>query len=113
MRSGLSPADKSNSGQTASSGGSMPPNDNSRTAYNQPTVARTAEGQPRKVGYELEFTGLELLQVSALVETVFSGQRSDESAAATTVNVTGLGNFKIELDWHYLKKKAAWGTPGE
>ncbi len=91
----------------------MPPNDNSRTAYNQPTVARTAEGQPRKVGYELEFTGLELLQVSALVETVFSGQRSDESAAATTVNVTGLGNFKIELDWHYLKKKAAWGTPGE
>ena len=91
----------------------MPTDNNPRTVYNQPTVTHTAAGQPRRVGYELEFTGLELAQVSALVETVFSGRRSDESAAAASVSVAGLGDFKIELDWQYLKKKAARDAPGE
>lgn len=85
----------------------------SQPSYKQPTVTLTAEGRPRTVGFELEFTGLDLPQTIALVEEVFGGRRHAESVAAASVSVTGLGDFRVELDWHFLKKKAALDTRGE
>lgn len=84
-----------------------------QSRYKQPTVTHSAAGKPRRVGFELEFTGLDLPRTITLVETVFGGKRSDESVAAATVKVAGLGVFQIELDWQYLKKKAARETSGE
>lgn len=75
--------------------------------FKLPTVIDNRQGTPRKVGFELEFTGLDLNRTIAVVEEVFATRRSRESIAEGVVEVDGLGTFSIELDWHYLKQKAA------
>jgi hypothetical protein len=79
--------------------------------FRLPSVTRTSRGELRKAGFELEFTGLDLIQTARVVETVFSGTRTSESLAACEVQVHGLGTFTIELDWDFLKKKAAGQAP--
>ncbi|MCF8088259.1 MAG: amidoligase family protein [Desulfotignum sp.] len=75
--------------------------------FKLPTVTRTRQGSPRQVGFELEFTGLDLEQTTRVVETVLGGTRVRESAAACVVDVPDSGEFTVELDWDFLKKKAA------
>jgi hypothetical protein len=77
--------------------------------FKLPSVVGNSRGGIRKVGFELEFAGLELNQAVRVVETVFSGTRTSESAAACEVAVDGLGTFSVELDWAFLKKIAAAG----
>ena len=77
-----------------------------QSPFRLPTVTCNSTGQLRKVGFELEFTGLDLEQTTAIVERVFSSRRSRTSQADAVVEVAGLGTFTIELDWHYLKQKA-------
>lgn len=79
--------------------------------YRLPSVTRTREGTCRKVGFELEFTGLDLEQTTRVVETVLGGTRICESAAACQVDAPELGTFIVELDWDFLKRKAARQTP--
>ncbi|MFO7913279.1 MAG: amidoligase family protein [Desulfotignum sp.] len=74
--------------------------------YKLPSVTHTRNKKMRKVGFELEFTGLDLNQTTAVVEQVFSGKRTSASPAACVVSVQELGDFAIELDWHFLKKIA-------
>ena len=74
--------------------------------YKLPSVTHTRNKKNRKVGFELEFTGLDLNQATAVVEQVFSGKRTTASPAACVVAVQELGDFTIELDWHFLKKIA-------
>jgi hypothetical protein len=81
--------------------------------FKLPAVARTSRGGFRNVGFELEFAGLDLRQTTRVVQTVFAGTRIRESSAACMVQVQGLGEFSIELDWEFLKKKAARQEPGE
>ncbi len=75
--------------------------------YKLPSVPRTRDGACRKVGFELEFTGLDLDRTVRVVTTVLNGTRMHESAAACVVDVPDLGEFTVELDWDFLKKKAA------
>jgi hypothetical protein len=77
-----------------------------KSPFRLPTVTCNSEGRPRKVGFELEFTGLDLEQTTAIVERVFSSRHSSKSQADAVVEVAELGTFTIELDWHYLKQKA-------
>ena len=87
-----------------------------KTAFKLPSVVHTRHKKLRRVGFELEFTGLDLGQTTAIVKQVFSGKIISVSPAACTVAVEGLGDFTIELDWHFLKKKAAQqnqGTSGD
>ncbi len=79
--------------------------------FKLPSVTRNSRGELRKAGFELEFTGLDLIQTVRVVETVFSGTRTRESSAACEVEVDGLGTFSIELDWDFLKKKVAGQAP--
>lgn len=63
-----------------------------------PPVERTSSGDLRRVGFEIEFANVSVLDAADLVVRVFGGDRDIESAHR--VNVTGAanGDFVIELD---------------
>ncbi len=63
-------------------------------------------GQLRKVGFELEFTGLSIADVGRTLRTVLGGTLREESVAESALSVDDLGEFRIELDWKYIKNKA-------
>lgn len=72
-----------------------------------PPRRNTAAGAARRVGFELEFTGLSLEQTTAIVARVLDGQPTQRSLAHSTVATPELGAFQVELDWAYLKERAA------
>ncbi|MEX1299932.1 MAG: amidoligase family protein [Desulfotignum sp.] len=74
--------------------------------FKLPSVTRNRRGVLRTVGFELEFTGLDLDQTARVVTTVMGGTRIRESAAACVVKVPEMGEFTVELDWDFLKKQA-------
>jgi len=80
---------------------------NHSSVFKWPSISRTRQGDLRHVGFELEFTGLDLDQTARVVTTVLGGTRDSESAAACVITVPELGEFTVELDWDFLKKQAA------
>ncbi|WP_439887811.1 amidoligase family protein [Pseudomonas sp. MBLB4123] len=75
--------------------------------FKLPPVTRKADGTPRRVGFELEFTGLTLDQTAATVQAALGGELSRTSASERVLRVEGLGTFNIELDWDFLKRQSA------
>ncbi|MDX1519638.1 MAG: amidoligase family protein [Gammaproteobacteria bacterium] len=77
--------------------------------FKSPPVATGSDGTPRKVGFELEFTGLTLDQTCEALQSALGGTTGSETGtvAEQAVDVDGLGKFNIELDWDFLKRKAA------
>ena len=80
------------------------PDDN---RYQKPPQTETEDGELRRVGFELEFSGIDLEQAIAAVETALGGKIGAQTVAETAIEVDGLGEFNVELDWNYLKRKAA------
>ncbi|MBR9867812.1 MAG: hypothetical protein GYB20_13855 [Oceanospirillales bacterium] len=80
-------------------------------SYKLPTCTTNKEGAERRVGFELEFSGLTLRQTSDIIIRTLGGTLQSETAAEHKLRAEGLGDFNIELDWNYLKQKAA--TPGQ
>jgi hypothetical protein len=70
-------------------------------------------GDPRRVGFELEFTGLTLDQTIEALQSSLGGELRMKSAAEQALHVEALGTFNIELDWQYLKRKAAQSAQEE
>lgn len=62
-------------------------------------------GKTRRVGYEIEFAGLALLEVANLVAEAVDGSVEKETEAECTVN-SRLGEFGVELDWQLGKNMA-------
>ncbi|WP_299200585.1 amidoligase family protein [uncultured Amphritea sp.] len=79
--------------------------------YKLPPCTTNAEGAERRVGFELEFSGLTLQQTSDIVKKTLGATLQSATAAEHKLHAQGLGDFNIELDWNYLKQKAA--TAGE
>ena len=74
--------------------------------FSLPPHAEKENGETRRVGFELEFTGLNLDQTVAALESSLGGSSETTSAAERVLAVEGLGRFNIELDWAYLKRLA-------
>ncbi|WP_439861253.1 amidoligase family protein [Pseudomonas sp. MBLB4136] len=74
--------------------------------FKLPPVTCKEDGEPRRVGIELEFTGLTLEQTAAAVQEALGGELSRTSASERVLQVDGLGTFNIELDWDFLKRQA-------
>jgi hypothetical protein len=70
-----------------------------------PPICTKASGEMRQVGVELEFSGLTLEQIASLISKQFGGRIIAHSAYESTVSGTRLGDFKVELDFQYLKEK--------
>jgi hypothetical protein len=59
------------------------------------------------VGYELEFSGITLEDAVDAIQSSLGGAVQSESAAERLLQVDSLGAFNVELDWAFLKRKAA------
>ena len=77
-----------------------------KSGYRLPPVVETERGETRRVGFELEFSGISLPQAIDAVKSSLGAETRDETVADTTLQVESLGEFKVELDWAYLKRKA-------
>jgi len=64
-------------------------------------------GETRKVGYELEFAGLEIDSVIDIVARALNAEKEQKSQAEYLLHSDTLGKFKIELDWQFAKQTAA------
>lgn len=69
-----------------------------------PPAHKNHEGRERRVGVEFEFTGLSMERIARLVRDSAGGQIDPISAYEYKVANTPVGDFKIELDYAYLKK---------
>jgi len=71
-----------------------------------PGRAKNTAGEWRKVGFELEFTGLDLADTIKVVAQVLSGREKNRTPASAEIEVESYGTFTVELDWNFLKQKA-------
>jgi hypothetical protein len=70
-----------------------------------PPISTTTSGDMRRVGVELEFAGLPIEEIARLIREQFGGAILTNSAYENTIAGTCLGDFRVELDFQYLKKK--------
>ncbi len=77
-----------------------------RSRYRLPPVTENENGEIRRVGFELEISGITLPEAVAAVKQALDAETSAETAADTSLQVESLGEFKVELDWAFLKRKA-------
>ena len=75
-------------------------------AFALPPEQYKNNGEPRRVGFELEFSGINLQDTVATFQSALDSQIVSESAAEVELEAEGLGKFNIEIDWQYLKRKA-------
>lgn len=80
--------------------------------YKSPPILHKEDGSSRRVGFELEFSGLSLEQASDALRASMGAKLRSETAAERTFQVEMLGEFSVELDWDFLKRTAQ-GTQGE
>ena len=80
-------------------------------SYPWPPETRNAQGELRRVGFELEFSGITLEDAVAAVSEALEAKAKSATAAETVLEVDELGEFVVELDWDYLKRKAAAEDP--
>ncbi len=82
-------------------------NATSRNDFPLPPSPRNDAGEYRRVGFELEFSGVTMDQAAAALADSLGAKTRDQSVAETRLEVDELGEFNVELDWAYLKRKAA------
>lgn len=68
-----------------------------------PARIRNEKGEIRKIGFEMEFSGLELPVVASVVADIFGGTIRKESRFSYSVVNTNYGDFTVELDAAILK----------
>lgn len=70
-----------------------------------PPAAKRKDGRARKVGVEIEFTGLSIARAAKVVRDLFGGTIEVTSDYEYVVKKTQFGDFAVELDYSYLKKR--------
>lgn len=86
---------------------------NQRVKFKIPPVTVKDDGKPRLIGFELEFSGLSLDQTVETILLALDGKPGSGTAAEQVVHVESLGDFNVELDWGYLKRKAVENEQNE
>lgn len=76
-----------------------------QTEYLKPPHIKNSTGDERTVGYEFEFTGIEIEQVARLVKDLYGGDIKKISTYEFEVQEAEFGTFKIELDAQLLRDK--------
>jgi hypothetical protein len=66
-----------------------------------PPRPTTRDGQPRRVGVEVEFAGPGCAEVAQLVAELFGGSPREREAYSFEVHGTRYGDFEVELDWSH------------
>ncbi|KAA3621771.1 MAG: hypothetical protein DWQ08_13645 [Proteobacteria bacterium] len=75
--------------------------------FRQPPETCREDDAERRVGFELECAGPTVDQAASALRGALGGRLTGDSAAKMRLDVEELGTFHIEIDWEYLKRKAA------
>ncbi len=75
-------------------------------SFLSPPITKNKDGNPRKVGLELEFAGIEPMQAAEIITSVFGGEISEEHRYHINITNSELGEFRVELDARILRKMA-------
>jgi hypothetical protein len=81
--------------------------------FDLPPRVEKDDGTPRMVGFELEFSGISLDDAAEAVQSALEGKLASESSAERVIQTSSFGEFIIELDWDFLKRKASGTDRGE
>lgn len=73
--------------------------------YREPPKRTTPAGEERRVGYEFEFTGVEIAVAADMVKELYGGYIKKISTYEFKVGDTNLGTFKLEVDAQLLREK--------
>lgn len=73
-------------------------------AIKLPPNAMNTQGKPRKIGVEIEFSGMPANEALDIVHKLFGGRIVSSQPFVHHVRETELGDFKIELDASYAIK---------
>ena len=79
------------------------------SAIQYPTLSTNYAGQPRQVGIELEFAGLELDTIAAIIIQKFGGYKRAVNPYLCYIEDTSLGRFSVEIDAQLLKEMVIQG----
>ncbi len=74
--------------------------------YHPMPLGKRANGKPRHIGFELEFTGIDFESAASALQSCVQGELNKDSAVEWSLNSEELGRINIELDWNALKKTA-------
>ena len=69
-----------------------------------PPFSKTSTGHDRRVGVEIEFANVSVLETASLIEELYKGEQRVESEHRVTVENTVFGTFTVELDWQGIHK---------
>jgi hypothetical protein len=64
-----------------------------------------AEQKERKVGFEIEFSGLKIEQITEIIRECFGGEVREVTPFKHKVEGTEYGTFTVELDFRFLKEE--------
>lgn len=79
--------------------------DSANSPLDRPSRLNTVANGERRVGVELEFTGLGIEQIVTLVQGAVGGQIRPHSAYEYSISDSQFGDFTVELDYAYLKAR--------
>jgi hypothetical protein len=74
--------------------------------YEMPPMLHKKNGEQRRIGVEIELSGVELAAIACQTHIAYGGRIKEISPYEFTLKGSTLGDFKIELDYVYLKKYA-------
>lgn len=77
----------------------------SSTTFNIPPIKTNPSGEERTVGYEFEFTGVEITKAAEMIRNLYGGEIKKISTYEYHVENTEFGRFKLELDAQLLRDK--------
>lgn len=80
-------------------------NSMNQTGYIKPPHLKNSADEERTVGYEFEFTGIEIDEVALLVKDLYGGKIKKISTYELEVQDSEFGTFKMELDAQLLREK--------
>ncbi|NBC26679.1 MAG: amidoligase [Bacteroidetes bacterium] len=75
------------------------------TEFKSPPKLHTPDGNERSVGYEFEFTGVEISEAAEMVQDLYGGTISKVSTYEYNVENTTFGTFTLEIDAQLLREK--------
>lgn len=75
-------------------------------SFLSPPITKNKDGNPRLVGFEIEFAGIEPMEAAEIITSVFGGEISQEHRYQINISGSNLGDFRVELDARILRKMA-------
>jgi len=76
-----------------------------KSVFKTPPITQNSSGEERRVGYEFEFTGVEMDDAADIIKSLYGGVVNRLSTYKYDISDTEFGRFKLELDAQILRDK--------